>query len=108
MDIIHKKKVYNIIDWKRYIIQNEHPISLYFLDSFGIEIFKHAIRSIKTSLQSGTTEFSLFAIKHHNIISVVIRDDYSVLLNYATIWLIEKEEYELCAEIRDLLIQLDI
>lgn len=107
MNTIHKTKVYNIIDWKRYLVKDDHPMSKYFLESFGIEVFKHAITSIKTSLQLGTTEFSLFTVKHHNIMSVVPQDDYEMLLNYAMIWLIEKEEYELCAEIRDLLVQLD-
>jgi hypothetical protein len=106
MNTIHKTKVYNIIDWKRYLVQDDHPMSKNFVESFGIEVFKHAITSIKTSLDLGTNEFSLFTVKHHNIMSVVLRDDYELLLNYAMTWLIEKEEYESCAEIRDLLIQL--
>jgi hypothetical protein len=107
MDINQIKfKTYSTLDWKRYLSIAYHPVANSFLEKHGIKVFKHAINSIKNSLKNNTDSITLFALKRSTIIIVVFKNDYVNLLNNAMEWLITKEEYEICAEIRDILIDI--
>lgn len=103
MNTLQKSKAYAILDWKRYLKRNEHPITESFLRSYGTDVYRHAISAIRQSLQNETDEITLFAIKSSMFMSVVTKPDYSEFLNSAMGWLIDCEEYEMCAEIKDIL-----
>ena len=103
MNVIHKPKTYTILDWKRYMKKDEHPITSSFLQSYGTEVYKHAISAIRHSLETHTDEITLFVIKSSIFMSVVKRPDYSDFLQSALDWLVQCEEYEMCAEIKNIL-----
>lgn len=103
MNVFQKPKTFAILDWKRYLKRNEHPITESFLNSYGIDVYKHSISAIKQSLECDTDEITLFAIKSSIFMSVVKRRDYVEFLESAMNWLIECEEYEMCSEIKNIL-----
>ena len=98
-----KFKTYSTIDWKRYLSTEYHPVASSFLEKHGIRVFKRAIHSIRNSITDNTDTITLFALKGATMIIVVHKTDYVNLLNIAMEWLITKEEYEMCALIRDIL-----
>ncbi len=104
MDLNHTTlKTYSTLDWKRYLDKEYHPVANLFLEKYGTKIFKYAIDSISKSLKDNTDVITLFTLKKSTIVIVVYRNDYVSLLNSAMNWLIDEEEYELCALIRDML-----
>lgn len=103
MDTLHKTKAYAILDWKRYLKRNNHPITESFLESYGVDVYKHSISAIRTSLETNTDEITLFAIKSSIFLSVLMKEDYYDFLESALEWLIECEEYEMCSEIKNIM-----
>jgi protein-arginine kinase activator protein McsA len=96
-------KTYSTLDWKRYLSKDYHSVANFFLEKHGTKIFKYAIDLILKSIKENTDVITLFTLKKSTIVIVVYKSDYVNFLNVAMEWLIDEEEYELCAVIRDIL-----
>jgi hypothetical protein len=96
-------KLINIINWKKYFDGSHKRLSKY-MDVYGDRIYPTILTSVKNALDSNLPHIPLFSYAEDpNMMCIVYKGDYLLLLKYMINWYSKREDYIKCMEIQKLI-----
>jgi hypothetical protein len=111
MDINKLLKLTNMYaktDWKKYFHEESSPAVKEYLETNADRIYPWILSIIKQAVDENLDEVAIIKFTDTKMFATIQRNEYSELLNKIMNHFVEREEYEQCAEIRDLIILLSI
>lgn len=98
-----KLTIYTYVDWKKYVVPNEHHGITESMEHRGINFYSRVSDIINISWKDNAPKSVIAKIKDLDIAVMVDRKDYELVLKYCLKWFETQELYEYCAIIRDYL-----
>jgi hypothetical protein len=111
MDINKLLKLTNMYaktDWKKYFHEESSPAVKEYLETNADRIYPWILSIIKQAVDENLDEVAIIKFTDTKLFATIQRSEYTDLLTKIMDHFVEKEEYEQCAEIRDLIITLSI
>jgi hypothetical protein len=111
MDINKLLKLTNMYaktDWKKYFHEESSPAVKEYLETNADRIYPWILTIIKQAVDENLDEVAIIKFTDTKMFATIQRNEYTELLTKIMEHFIEKEEYEQCAQIRDLIIILSI
>jgi hypothetical protein len=111
MDINKLLKLTNMYaktDWKKYFHEESSPAVKEYLETNADRIYPWILTILKQAVDENLDEVAIIKFTDTKMFATIQRSEYTDLLNKIMEYFIENEEYEQCAEIRDLITTLSI
>jgi uncharacterized Fe-S center protein len=111
MDINKLLKLTNMYaktDWKKYFHEESSPAVKEYLETNADRIYPWILTIIKQAVDENLDEVAIIKFTDTKMFATIQRNEYTDLLTKIMEHFIEKEEYEQCAQIRDLITTLSI
>jgi uncharacterized Fe-S center protein len=111
MDINKLLKLTNMYaktDWKKYFHEESSPAVKEYIETNADRIYPWILTIIKQAVDEKLDEVAIIKFTDTKMFATIQRNEYTDLLNKIMEHFIEKEEYEQCAHIRDLITILSI
>jgi hypothetical protein len=111
MDINKLLKLTNMYaktDWKKYFHEESSPAVKEYIETNADRIYPWILTIIKQAVDEKLDEVAIIKFTDTKMFATIQRNEYTDLLNKIMEHFIEKEEYEQCAHIRDLITTLSI
>jgi hypothetical protein len=111
MDINKLLKLTNMYaktDWKKYFHEESSPAVKEYLETNADRIYPWILTIIKQAVDENLDEVAIIKFTDTKMFATIQKNEYTDLLNKIMEYFIEKEEYEKCIEIRDLITILSI
>lgn len=100
--------MYAKTDWKKYFHEESSPAVKEYIETNADRIYPWILTIIKQAIDEKLDEVAIIKFTDTKMFATIQRNEYSELLNKIMEHFIEKEEYEQCVEIRDLITILSI
>ena len=110
MDINKLFKLTNMYaktDWKKYFHEESSPAVKEYLETNADRIYPWILTILKQAVEENLDEVAIIKFTDTKMFATIQRGEYKDLLNKIMEYFVEKEEYEQCIVIRDLIIVLD-
>jgi hypothetical protein len=110
MDINKLLKLTNMYaktDWKKYFHEESSPAVKEYIETNADRIYPWILTIIKQAVDENLNEVAIIKFTDTKMFATIQRNEYTDLLNKIMEHFIEKEEYEQCSIIRDLIISID-
>ena len=110
MDINKLLKLTNMYaktDWKKYFHKESSPAVKEYIETNADRIYPWILTIIKQAVDENLNEVAIIKFTDTKMFATIQRNEYTDLLNKIMEHFIEKEEYEQCSIIRDLIISID-
>lgn len=98
-----KVATYNTVDWKKYLKPNSNVRINRFLDKKGHDVFHQISLNIRKANRNGWEKIVLLIHPNAGNLMVIPKQDYLEVLNIAHNWFLEKEMYENCSTIQEII-----
>jgi hypothetical protein len=111
MDINKLLKLTNMYaktDWKKYFHDESSPAVKEYIETNADRIYPWILTIIKQAVDEDLNEVAIIKFTDTKMFATIQRNEYTELLTKIMEHFIEKEEYEQCAQIRDLITTLSI
>jgi hypothetical protein len=111
MDINKLLKLTNMYaktDWKKYFHEESSPAVKEYIETNADRIYPWILTIIKQAVDENLDEVAIIKFTDTKMFATIQRNEYTELLTKIMEHFIEKEEYEQCAQIRDLITTLSI
>jgi uncharacterized Fe-S center protein len=111
MDINKLLKLTNMYaktDWKKYFHEESSPAVKEYLETNADRIYPWILTILKQAVDENLDEVAIIKFTDTKMFATIQKNEYTDLLNKIMEHFIEKEEYEKCIEIRDLITTLSI
>jgi len=111
MDINKLLKLTNMYaktDWKKYFHEESSPAVKEYLETNADRIYPWILTILKQAVDENLDEVAIIKFTDTKMFATIQRSEYTDLLNKIMEHFVENEEYEQCAEIRDLITTLSI
>ena len=111
MDVRNLFKItdmYAKVDWKDYFGEGAVPKVKEYIENNKSTIFPWLYDTIKFSLEQDLKEVAILRFSDTKIFATLQSKDYAEFLGVLEKYFVSVEEYETCAEIRDLIIDLKV
>jgi hypothetical protein len=111
MDINKLLKLTNMYaktDWKKYFHEESSPAVKEYIETNADRIYPWILTIIKQAVDEELDEVAIIKFTDTKMFATIQQNEYTDLLNKIMEHFIEKEKYEQCAEIRDLITTLSI
>ncbi len=93
-----KKRPLANVEWRKYFSPNNITLNWY-LKNFGDDFIKQSIELVVTAYKENLSSFVLIEFKNTDIVSIVERSDYLLVLQHLLTLCEQLEKYEICSEI---------
>lgn len=106
MDIRKLEKMVDMyvkVDWRQYFDENTSPAVQNYITKNADSLYPWLYDIIKHALDKKLEEVAIIKFIDSKMYATIKKEDYKELLNKILDHYISKEEYEKCAEIRDLI-----
>ena len=100
--------MYAKTDWKKYFHEESSPAVKEYIETNADRIYPWILTIIKQAVDEDLDEVAIIKFTDTKMFATIQRNEYTDLLNKIMEHFIEKEEYEQCAHIRDLITTLSI
>ncbi len=100
--------MYAKTDWKKYFHEESSPAVKEYIETNADRIYPWILTIIKQAVDEKLDEVAIIKFTDTKMFATIQRNEYTDLLNKIMEHFIEKEEYEQCAHIRDLITTLSI
>ena len=100
--------MYAKTDWKKYFHEESSPAVKEYIETNADRIYPWILTIIKQAVDEKLDEVAIIKFTDTKMFATIQRNEYTDLLNKIMEHFIEKEEYEQCAQIRDLITTLSI
>lgn len=95
-----KARVFNTVDWRKYLDNSESPRIKTFLDSRGSDVFNQVCSNInKANLENKSKIVLLIHPNAGNVISIS-KKDFNEVYDIAINWFLKNEDYRMCSKIK--------
>ena len=99
--------MYAKTDWKKYFHEESSPAVKEYLETNADRIYPWILTIIKQAVDENLDEVAIIKFTDTKMFATIQQNEYTDLLNKIMEHFIEKEEYEQCAVIRDMILQLE-
>lgn len=109
MDINKLLKLTNMYaktDWKKYFHEESSPAVKEYLETNAERIYPWILTILQQALDDNLDEVAIIKFTDTKMFATIQRSEYKDLLSKIMEYFVEKEKYEQCATIRDMIIQL--
>lgn len=100
--------MYAKTDWKKYFHEESSPAVKEYIETNADRIYPWILTIIKQAVDENLDEVAIIKFTDTKMFATIQRNEYTELLTKIMEHFIEKEEYEQCAQIRDLITTLSI
>ena len=100
--------MYAKTDWKKYFHEESSPAVKEYIETNADRIYPWILTIIKQAVDENLDEVAIIKFTDTKMFATIKRNEYTELLNKIMEHFIEKEEYEQCVHIRDLITTLSI
>ena len=95
--------MYVKVDWRQYFDENTSPAVQNYINKNADSLYPWLYDIIKHAMDKKLEEVAIIKFIDSKMYATIKKEDYKELLNKILDHYISKEEYEKCAEIRDLI-----
>lgn len=99
--------MYAKTDWKKYFHEESSPAVKEYLETNADRIYPWILTILKQAVDEGLDEVAIIKFTDTKMFATIQRNEYKDLLSKIMEHFVEKEEYEQCITIRDLIISID-
>lgn len=99
--------MYAKTDWKKYFDENSSPAVKEYLETNAERIYPWILTILQQALDDNLDEVAIIKFTDTKMFATIQRSEYKDLLSKIMEYFIEKEKYEQCAIIRDMIFQLE-
>jgi hypothetical protein len=110
MDINKLLKLTNMYaktDWKKYFHEESSPAVKEYLETNAERIYPWILTILQQALDDNLDEVAIIKFTDTKMFATIQRSEYKDLLSKIMEYFVEKEKYEQCATIRDMIIELE-
>ena len=93
-----KKRILANVEWRKYISTNNNVLNEY-LGKYGDEYLLGILQKIKTAQKNNYPSIILIEFIKSDVVAVVEKSDYPIVLQRLLNLCVQLERYEICAEI---------
>lgn len=93
-----KKRILANVEWRKYISIKNNTLNAY-LTNYGDEFLNGILQKIKTAHQNNNPSIILIEFVKSDVVSIVEKKDYPIVLQRLLTLCERLEKYEICAEI---------
>lgn len=98
-----KRNIYSRVNWRSYLDPTDNSRVQRFLNMNGTEVFVEIVDNIDKAIDNNADNMMLLVHPHVTSIVVVKREEFDGLLNHCLNYLIDKEEYESCTKVTEVI-----
>lgn len=99
--------MYAKTDWKKYFHEESSPAVKEYLETNAERIYPWILTILQQALDDNLDEVAIIKFTDTKMFATIQRSEYKDLLSKIMEYFVEKEKYEQCATIRDMIIQLE-
>lgn len=110
MDINKLLKITNMYaktNWRKYFDEDASPAVKEYITENGDRLYPWILTILEQAIKDNIDEVALIKFTDSKMFATIPKNEYKDLLNKIMEFFIEKEEYEQCASIRDLINLID-
>jgi hypothetical protein len=110
MDINKLLKITNMYaktNWRKYFDEDASPAVHQYLTQNGDRLYPWILKIIQQAVEENLEEVALIKFTDSKMFATIDKSEYKDLLNKMMEYFIEKEQYEQCGAIRDLIVSID-
>lgn len=100
--------MYAKTNWRKYFDEDASPAVQQYLSQNGDKLYPWILQILQQAVEDNLEEVAIIKFTDSKMFATIDRSEYKDLLNKIMDFFIQKEEYEQCAAIRDMIIQLEI
>jgi hypothetical protein len=94
-------------NWRKYFDEDASPAVQQYLSENGDRVYSWILQILKGAVEENLDEVAIIKFTDSKMFATIDRSEYKDLLNKMMEYFIEKEQYEQCGAIRDLIISID-
>ncbi len=94
-------------NWRKYFDEDASPAVQEYLSQNGDKVYPWILQILKGAIEENLEEVAIIKFTDSKMFATINKSEYKDLLNKIMDFFIQKEEYEQCATIRDMIIQLE-
>tara|TARA_Y100000389_G_C17449488_1_gene513766 strand:- start:1513 stop:1866 length:354 start_codon:yes stop_codon:yes gene_type:complete len=95
-----KTRVYNTVDWRKYLIDSESPRIKTFLDSRGADVFNQVCDNINIAHKNKQSKIVLLIHPNAGNVISISKSDFDEVYDIAINWFLKNEDYRMCSKIK--------
>ena len=94
-------------NWRKYFDEDASPAVQQYLSENGDRVYSWILQILKGAVEENLDEVAIIKFTDSKMFATIDRSEYKDLLNKMMEYFIEKEQYEQCGAIRDLIVCID-
>jgi len=94
-------------NWRKYFDEDASPAVQEYLSQNGDKVYPWILQILKAAIEENLEEVAIIKFTDSKMFATIDKSEYKDLLNKMMEYFIEKEQYEQCGAIRDLIISID-
>lgn len=95
-----KTRLYNTVDWRKYLDESQSERIKIFLDSRGYDVFNQVCGNINRANSRGVDKVVMLVHPNAGNVIVIHKEDYEEVYNIALKWFLKNEQYEMCSKLQ--------
>jgi hypothetical protein len=99
--------MYAKTNWRKYFDEDASPAVQQYLSENGDKLYPWILQILQSAVEENLEEVAIIKFTDSKMFATIDKSEYKDLLNKIMEYFIEKEEYEQCVKIRDLIITID-
>ena len=99
--------MYAKTNWRKYFDEDASPAVQQYLAQNGDKLYPWILQILQQAVEDNLEEVAIIKFTDSKMFATINKDEYKDLLNKIMEFFIQKEEYEQCATIRDLITAID-
>ena len=94
-------------NWRKYFDEDASPAVQHYLSQNGDKVYPWILQILKAAIEENLEEVAIIKFTDSKMFATIDKSEYKDLLNKMMNYFIQKEEYEQCGAIRDLILSID-
>ena len=99
--------MYAKTSWRKYFDENASPAVQQYLTDNGDKLYPWILQILQSAVEENLEEVAIIKFTDSKMFATIDKSEYKELLNKMMDYFIQKEEYEQCVSIRDLIVSID-
>jgi PHD/YefM family antitoxin component YafN of YafNO toxin-antitoxin module len=95
-----KSRVFNTVNWKRYLVPNQSPRVDRFLEENGKDVYQQVTDMVLEAIKDKKDKLVVVVHPHAGNAIVISKDEYNEFLKIANDWFLKTEDYRMCGKIK--------
>lgn len=95
-----KARVFNTVDWRKYLDNSDNPRIKTFLESRGNDVFNQICENINRANRNNQTKIVLLIHPNAGNVISISKNDFNEVYDIAMKWFLKNEDYRMCSKIK--------